>query len=86
MARACEGAGPDGEAVFELKNRFYAGETLELMTAEGVREVTASGLHRFKTDEVLDTLGVAGEMIGLRLGTQVEPGDILRGPVRNHRK
>ena len=85
VARALEGTGPDGEAVFELKNRFYAGETLELMTAQGIRKVTASGIRRLKTGEVLDTFGIAGERIALGLGTQVEAGDLLRGPVRNHR-
>ena len=71
--------------MFELKNRFYAGETLELMTAQGIRKVTASGIRRLKTGEVLDTFGIAGERIALGLGTQVEAGDLLRGPVRNHR-
>jgi len=68
-----------------LKNRFFAGETLELMTPEGVRPVTASRLIREKTGEELDTLGIAGETILMDLPA-CSAGDILRGPVRNHRK
>ncbi len=68
-----------------LKNRFFAGEELELMTRNGIRKVTASRLIREKTGEELDTLGIAGETILMDLG-DCEAGDILRGPVRNHRK
>ena len=42
-------------------------------------------LIREKTGETLDTLGVAGEIIRMELpGSRC--GDMLRGPVRNHRK
>jgi len=68
-----------------LKNRFFAGEELELMTRNGIRKVTASRLIREKTGEELDTLGIAGETILMDLG-DCEAGDILRGPVRNHRQ
>ena len=68
-----------------LKNRFFAGEELELMTRNGIRKVSASRLIREKTGEELDTLGIAGETILMDLG-DCEAGDILRGPVRNHRK
>ena len=68
-----------------LKNRFFAGETLELMTPSGVRKVTASRLIREKTGEELDTFGIAGETILMDLPSCSE-GDLLRGPVWNHRK
>ena len=74
-----------GKTRLLLKNRFFAGETLELMTPAGVRKVTASRLIREKTGEELDTLGIAGETILMDL-PPCSPGDILRGPVRNHRK
>lgn len=69
-----------------LKNRFYAGDTLEVMTAHGVKTVTAVPFLREKTGETLDTLGVAGEMIRMPLPFAVEEGDLIRGQVRNHRK
>ena len=74
-----------GKTKLLLKNRFFAGETLELMTREGIRPVTASRLIREKTGEELDTLGIAGETILMDLPA-CSAGDILRGPVRNHRK
>ena len=83
-ARVLDGAGEDGQARLLLKNRFFAGDELELMTPEGVRKVTAKPFVREKTGEILDTLGVAGEVIRMELpGSRC--GDMLRGPVRNHR-
>ena len=69
-----------------LKNRFHAGDTLEVMTARGVFPVEATTFLREKTGETLDTLGVAGEMIRMTLPIAVEEGDLIRGEVRNHRK
>ena len=74
-----------GKTRLLLKNRFFAGETLELMTRSGVQGVTASRLIREKTGEELDTLGIAGETILMDL-PPCTAGDLLRGPVRNHRK
>ena len=74
-----------GEARLLLKNRFFAGEELELMTPAGVRKVTAKPFLREKTGETLETLGLAGETIRMEL-PDGEAGDILRGPVRNHRR
>ncbi len=74
-----------GKTRLELKNRFFAGETLELMTPEGIRRVTASKLIREKTGEELETFGIAGETILMDL-PEGHAGDLLRGPVRNHRK
>ncbi len=83
-ARVLEDAGKDGRARLLLKNRFFAGDELELMTPEGVRKVTAKPFIREKTGETLDTLGVAGETIRMELPGS-RRGDMLRGPVRNHR-
>ena len=74
-----------GKTRLELKNRFFAGEALELMTPGGIQKITASKLIREKTGEELDTLGIAGETILMDLPACL-PGDLLRGPVRNHRE
>ena len=74
-----------GIARLELKNRFFAGETLELMTPEGNRRFTAPKFIREKTGEEMETLGIAGEIIRMELPA-CGAGDLLRGPVRNHRK
>ena len=74
-----------GKTRLVLKNRFFAGETLELMTPNGIRLVTASPILREKTGETVETLGIAGETILMDL-PEAQAGDFLRGPVRNHRK
>lgn len=84
-ARVIEPEAAPGRARLLLKNRFHAGETLELMTRRGVRRVTAAPFLREKTGEILNTLGVAGETILMDL-PGCEAGDMLRGPVRNHRE
>ena len=84
VARVLEDAGADGCARLLLKNRFFAGDELELMTSTGVRRVQAKPFVREKTGETLDTLGVAGEVIRMELPDS-RCGDMLRGPVRNHR-
>ncbi|MDO4484447.1 MAG: U32 family peptidase [Clostridia bacterium] len=77
---------PDGKGVrFLLKNRFFAGDELELLTPSGVKMLTAPRFIREKTGEECDTLGIGGEIICMDLPFGVEKGDILRGPVRNHR-
>ena len=84
VAKVIEPEGADGKARLLLKNRFYAGDELELMTPLGIRSVQAAPFLREKTGEVLETLGVAGEIIRMPLPGCLE-GDMLRGPVRNHR-
>ena len=85
VGRVTEDAGADGKARILLKNRFFAGDELELMTPGGVVKIQAKPFIREKTGETLDTLGVAGEIIRMELpGSRC--GDMLRGPVRNHRR
>ena len=84
VAKVIEPEGSDGRARLLLKNRFYAGDELELMTPSGILGVKAAPFLREKTGETLETLGVAGEIIRMALPGCVA-GDMLRGPVRNHR-
>ena len=86
IARVMEPAAAGTPARLMLKNRFHAGDTLEVMTARGVFPVEATTFLREKTGETLDTLGVAGEYIRMTLPIAVEEGDLIRGEVRNHRK
>lgn len=86
IARVMEPAAAGTPARLMLKNRFHAGDTLEVMTARGVFQVEATAFLREKTGETLDTLGVAGEYIRMILPIAVEEGDLIRGEVRNHRK
>ena len=86
IGRVMEDAAADEGARILLKNRFYAGDRLEVMTSGGVLSAEAKPFLREKTGEILDTLGVAGEIIRMQLPFPVQAGDMLRGPVRNHRR
>ncbi len=86
IARAVSACEAGETARFVLKNRFHAGDTLELLTSEGVGAFEAGMFLREKTGEMVDTLGIGGEIIALQVPWRVQEGDILRGEVRNHRK
>lgn len=86
IARVLAPATAGEPAQLLLKNRFHAGDALEVMTPHGVIPVKAVPFLREKTGETLDTLGIAGETIRMPLPLAVQEGDLLRGQVRNHRK
>ena len=85
IARVTKNAPAGAGAQLELKNRFFAGDTLEVMTPQGVLTAEAQPFLREKTGETLTTLGVAGEFIRMTLPFAVQEGDLVRGRVRNHR-
>lgn len=85
IARVMEDSPAGIPARLELKNRFFAGDTLEVMTPRGVLTCQAQPFLREKTGETLTTLGVAGESIRMALPFPVQEGDLVRGRVRNHR-
>lgn len=86
IARAIADSRAGENARFLLKNRFHAGDALELLTPSGVKAVKAVPFLREKTGEMVDTLGVGGEIIAMQVACDVSTGDILRGEVRNHRR
>ncbi len=86
IARAIADSKAGESAHFLLKNRFHAGDALELLTPDGVKPVQAVPFLREKTGEMLDTLGVGGDTIAMQVDWDVRTGDILRGEVRNHRR
>ncbi|MBR2718858.1 MAG: U32 family peptidase [Clostridia bacterium] len=86
IARVMEPAAAGTQARLMLKNRFHAGDELEIMTSRGVFRAEGKPFLREKTGETIDTLGVAGEYIRMELPVAVEEGDLIRGQVRNHRK
>jgi len=86
IARAVADSEAGEAARFMLKNRFHAGDRLELLTPEGVHAFTAEPFLREKTGETVDTLGIGGEIIALRVPCRVRAGDVLRGETRNHRR
>lgn len=86
IGRVVESTKPGERARILLKNRFYAGDTLEFMTPGGIHAVEAVPFIREKTGETMDTLGIAGEIICMPVPVALEAGDMVRGQVRNHRR
>lgn len=86
IAAVVEAAPAGTPARMMLKNRFHAGDALELMTPGGIVPVEAKPFLREKTGETMETLGIAGEIIRMAMPVDVRAGDLLRGPVRNHRE
>ena len=86
LAHVVEGSRDGRGTRFLLKNRFKAGETIELLTPSGVHAFEATPFLREKTGEIVDTLGIGGEIIRMDVPFATETGDFLRGETRNHRK
>ena len=86
LAHVVEGSRDGRGTRFLLKNRFKAGETIELLTPSGVHAFEAMPFLREKTGEIVDTLGIGGEIIRMDVPFATETGDFLRGETRNHRK
>lgn len=86
LAHVVEGSRTGRGTRFLLKNRFKAGETIELLTPSGVHAFEATPFLREKTGEIVDTLGIGGEIIRMDVPFATQTGDFLRGETRNHRK
>ena len=86
LAHVVEGSRDGRGTRFLLKNRFKAGEKIELLTPSGVHAFEATPFLREKTGEIVDTLGIGGEIIRMDVPFATETGDFLRGETRNHRK
>jgi putative protease len=71
-------------AVVELKNRFFAGDDLELLSPDGVHPFRPEKMFLKETGEEVTTYGVAGTQLLMAFPFSVSEGDILRGPARNH--
>ena len=74
----------EGKAVLSLKNRFYVGDSLELLCPAGVFPFRVERIQLADTGEEKDTVSVAGQRVIVPVPEQAVPGDFLRGPNRNH--
>ncbi|HPR77730.1 MAG TPA: U32 family peptidase [Candidatus Limiplasma sp.] len=84
VGQATRNAKPGEPAEILLKNRFYAGDTLEVLSPDGSHAFTAEPFTLVETGETLNTYSVAGTKILMRIPFPVSEGDFLRGPNRNH--
>lgn len=78
-------ANEQGEALIRLKNRFFVGDTLEALTRSGVHAFTVRSMKLEETAEEVSTASVAGTLLRVPVDFEVDNGDLLRGPNRNHR-
>lgn len=74
-----------GEALIRLKNRFYVGDELEALTPDGPKCFLVERITLAETGEAVQTASVAGTLLHVPVPFQVDEGDLLRGPNRNHR-
>lgn len=74
----------NGQATLCLKNRFYVGDTLELLCPAGSFPFSVESICLKDTGERVDTVSVAGQRVVIPLARPAAAGDFLRGPNRNH--
>lgn len=75
---------PGEEALVRLKNRFYVGDTLEVLTPSGSHSFAVQNMRLEQTGEAVQTASVAGTLLRIPIPFAVSAGDLLRGPNRNH--
>ena len=74
----------DGQAVLRLKNRFYVGDTLELLCPAGSFPFQVEDITLTDSGEQVNTVSIAGQRVTIPLPHPAAEGDFLRGPNRNH--
>ena len=74
----------DGIAEISIRNRFFVGDTLELLCPRGVFPFQVAGITLADTGEEKSTVSIAGQRVLIPLPVPAAPGDFLRGPNRNH--
>ena len=74
----------DGVATLHIKNRFYVGDTLDLLRPQGPVSFPVESITLCDTREKVDTVSIAGQRVMIPSPPAGE-GDFLRGPNRNHR-
>lgn len=77
----------EGVARIKLNNRFYVGDLLEVLRpgAENLAFHVES-IYVEKNEEYADTWGHPQDIVRVPVPEEVTPGDIVRGPNRNHQR
>lgn len=86
IARIMTDADAQGIATVQLKNRFYAGDRLEVLQPGATNVMIAPKFRKADTGEEMDTYGVAGTLMKMQFPFPVAEGDLIRGVTRNHRR
>lgn len=86
IARVMTDADAQGIATVQLKNRFYAGDRLEVLQPGATNVMIAPKFRKADTGEEMDTYGVAGTLVKMQFPFPVAEGELIRGVTRNHRR
>ncbi|MBE5801416.1 MAG: U32 family peptidase [Clostridiales bacterium] len=79
-----EDSAPGSPTLIRLKNRFFVGDQLEVLTPEGSKPFQVRDLFQADSGEAVQTASVAGTLLRMTFPFAVGAGDLLRGPNRNH--
>lgn len=72
-----------GEALVEMKNRFFVGDRLETVTPRGGEPLVIEDIVLDATGEHIGVVNVPNTLVRIPCGEKLGKGDMLRGPVRN---
>ena len=72
-----------GEALVEMKNRFFVGDELETVTPKGSDKLVIEDIVLERRGEHVGVVNVPMERVRIPCGGKLAAGDMLRGPVRN---
>ncbi|MBQ7887990.1 MAG: U32 family peptidase [Clostridia bacterium] len=72
-----------GEALVEMKNRFFVGDELETVTPKGSEKLKIEDIVIDATGEHVGVVNVPNTLVRVPCGEKLGKGDMLRGPVRN---
>ena len=74
-----------GDALVEMKNRFFVGDALETVTPKGSEKLVIEDIVIDATGEHVGVVNVPNTLVRIPCGGRLEAGDMLRGPVRNRK-
>ena len=72
-----------GDALVEMKNRFFVGDELETVTPVGSEKLMIEDIVIDATGEHVGVVNVPNTLVRVPCGDKLAAGDMLRGPVRN---
>ena len=72
-----------GNALVEMKNRFFVGDRLETVTPKGSEPLVIEDIVLDATGEHVGVVNVPNTLVRIPCGEKLGKGDMLRGPVRN---
>ena len=72
-----------GDALVEMKNRFFVGDELETVTPAGSEKLRIEDIVLDATGEHVGVVSVPKTLVRIPCGGKLQAGDMLRGPVRN---